>query len=359
MSSADSPLRLGLVGASPGGSWAFTAHVPALTALPGVRISAVATTRRESAEAAAREVGADAWFTDAAALVNSDQVDVVSVVVKVPQHAVAVEAALRAGKPVYCEWPLALDAPTARRWASAAEESGLVTAVGLQGLSGSNVALLRGLVQRGELGEIRVVEAHTSRAKGLPQAPLTPGGSYTVDASFRAGTREVPGGHLLGLVEYLVGVAGLEGQTLKPDPGHLVDSAGNRHEVTAPDTFVASGRLVGGGLLVLDWWDRAPAPRTRVVIHGTRGTAELTSLPGAAPAAYQPQTAPLRLTLSFNDGEERVIEPPSSDLPRPAQHVSATYQRFLDDVRDGTASSVSFTTAARIHELLDEGIPAE
>lgn len=53
-------IRLGLVNASPGSTWAFTAHVPAIASLPGVRISAVATTREVSAAAVARQVGADA-----------------------------------------------------------------------------------------------------------------------------------------------------------------------------------------------------------------------------------------------------------------------------------------------------------
>jgi predicted dehydrogenase len=46
-------IRVGIVGANPSRGFASIAHIPALQALPDFEISAVCTTRQDSAEAAA------------------------------------------------------------------------------------------------------------------------------------------------------------------------------------------------------------------------------------------------------------------------------------------------------------------
>ena len=350
-------VRLGVIGVSPGTSWGFTTHVPAIASLPDARISAVATTREESAVEAARIVGADAWFTDPESLVASDLVDAVVIVVKVPAHGRAVEAAMSAGKPVYCEWPLAPDGATAQKWATIAQQRGLTTAVGLQARKGHAAVQLYQILSQGSLGDIRAVSAHASRARGLAGRPVTRSGAYTLDAANGAGTREVLGGHLLGLIDHLVGIETLSGRALPPNPARVIDDAGGEHVVTAPDTFTATGTVRGGGLLTVSWWDRDPDPCTRIVIHGTRGTAELVTQAGVPAAHNQPQMAPLRLVTTTLDGKRKVVETPESSLPLLAQNVAATYRCFLDDLQNGTHNSAQFTDAAHIHQFLDAGVP--
>ncbi len=51
-------IRVGIVGASASRGFASIAHIPALRALPQFEITAVCTTRQETAEAAARQYGA-------------------------------------------------------------------------------------------------------------------------------------------------------------------------------------------------------------------------------------------------------------------------------------------------------------
>src|SRR4051794_4322426 len=99
-------LRLGVVGASPGATWAARTHMPALATLGEYQLAAVCTTRQESAEAAAKEYEADRAYWDYHDLVADPNVDVVDVCVRVPYHYDIVMAALQAGKHVYCEWPL-------------------------------------------------------------------------------------------------------------------------------------------------------------------------------------------------------------------------------------------------------------
>lgn len=349
--------RIGVIGLSPGASWGFVAHLPAIRSLPDARISAVATTREETAREAAGLAGADAWFTDPAALAGSPLVDAIAIAVKVPAHQEAVQAALAAGKPIYCEWPLAPDAGRAAEWAGIAQAKRLTTAVGLQAHASSVVVELRRLIEDGGLGQIRSVAAQSARRKGIGK-PVAASYGYTYDAASRAGTREVLGGHLIGLIDHLVGIEALAGSSQSPYPPQVSDDSGRVHHVTALDSFAACGRLAGGGLLTLAWWDRDPVPGTRIVIHGTHGTAELTSLPLAAGEDANPQITPLRASITWNDGSGHVIEPAGDGLPLPARNLAAAYRVFLDDLRAGTRNSASFADAARIHRLLDAGVPS-
>src|SRR2546429_5543627 len=100
-------IRVGIIGANPDRGWAKQAHIPALKSLSDdFEITALSTTRRESADAAGKLFGVSAAFDNHQELVTSPTVDVVAVTVKVPHHLELATAALEAGKAVYCELPL-------------------------------------------------------------------------------------------------------------------------------------------------------------------------------------------------------------------------------------------------------------
>lgn len=108
------PIGVGVIGASPGpNSWAANSHIPALHALRGFELRAVATSRRASADAAAQAYGVEG-FDDARKLIDHPGVDLVVVAVKVTRHYDLVEQALAAGKMVYSEWATGCDAGGSR-----------------------------------------------------------------------------------------------------------------------------------------------------------------------------------------------------------------------------------------------------
>src|SRR4030081_790108 len=99
-------IRLGLIGASVKGTWSSRSHLPAVRASSEVELTAVCTTRADSAEAARQAYGARLAFDDYRKMIASPEIDAVAVVVRVPSHYEPTKAALEAGKHVYCEWPL-------------------------------------------------------------------------------------------------------------------------------------------------------------------------------------------------------------------------------------------------------------
>ena len=148
-------IRVGIIGANPDRGWAAQAHIPALRSLSDdFEITALSTTRRESADAASKLFGVPAAFDNHQELVNSPAVDVVAVTVKVPYHLELATAALDAGKAVYCEWPLGNGLQEAESLTALAKKKGVLAVAGLQARSAPAVAYVRDLVEQGYVGEV-------------------------------------------------------------------------------------------------------------------------------------------------------------------------------------------------------------
>src|SRR5438132_178822 len=93
-------IRVGIIGANPDRGWAAQAHIPALKSLSDdFEITALSTSRRESADAAGKLFGVLLAFDNHQDLVNSADVDVVAVTVKVPHHLQLATAALDPTRP--------------------------------------------------------------------------------------------------------------------------------------------------------------------------------------------------------------------------------------------------------------------
>src|SRR5467141_4132411 len=151
----DKRIRVGIIGANPDRGWAAEAHIPALKSLSDdFEITALSTSRRESADAASKLFGVPLAFDNHQDLVNSGAVDVVAVTVKVPYHLELATAALGGGKAVYCEWPLGNGLNEAETLAALAKKQGVLAVAGLQARSAPSVAYVRDLVEQGYVGAV-------------------------------------------------------------------------------------------------------------------------------------------------------------------------------------------------------------
>src|SRR3989449_9212411 len=148
-------IRVGIIGANPDRGWAAQAHIPALKSLPDdFETTALSTSRRESADAASKRFGVPLAFDNHQELVNSTDVDAVTITVKVPYHFELATAALAAGKAVYCEWPLGNGVKEAEKLAALAKKQSVVAVAGLQARAAPVVLYVRDLVRQGDVGEV-------------------------------------------------------------------------------------------------------------------------------------------------------------------------------------------------------------
>src|SRR6201985_2830769 len=184
-------IRVGIVGANPSRGFASIAHIPALQELPDFEISAVCTTRQDSAEAAARHYGVPLAFCDAEKLAQHPDVDLVTVSVKVPDHYRPVMAAIEAGKHVYSEWPLGRDTAEAVRLRDAANARGIRHAVGLQGQMSPPINYMKDLIAEGYVG--RFLSA--TMIGCAPNWGATIDRAYQPDRASGANLLTITGGH--------------------------------------------------------------------------------------------------------------------------------------------------------------------
>lgn len=94
-------LRVGIISAA----WGGFAHLPAWRALPGVEVTAICTSRRETAEAAAARLGIARPFWDAQAMCADPDLDIIDCGTRPAVRLPMILAALAHGKHVYNSAP--------------------------------------------------------------------------------------------------------------------------------------------------------------------------------------------------------------------------------------------------------------
>ncbi|MDP9842543.1 Gfo/Idh/MocA family protein [Streptosporangium lutulentum] len=352
-------VRVGIIGANPDRGWAARAHIPALRALPDFEITAVGTSREASAREAARRFGVLHAFTDPRRLAAHPEVDLVVITVKVPFHFELIQAALDAGKHVYCEWPLARTTEEAAVLAGAARDAGVYATIGLQARHSPVIGYARELIAGGYVGRVTAATIYAARAKGAGGL-LPTGFEYTVDRANAAGTLEVAGGHTLDALEHLLGgITELSAGLSIRRSRQTVPETGETLEVTSPDQIVLHATLAGGAVVSAHIHDaKATDGRTRFEITGTEGDLAIVSGAGG-PGGIQ--MSELRLLGAQGVGGSWQ-ELPAPDryrwIPGAAHgievfNVAQTYARIADDLRTGARTTPDFDDGLRLHRLLD------
>ena len=156
------PVRLAILGAGTIG----TIHGLASLEAPEATVKAVWSRSPHKAQELARRVSATAYESLEDAIADP-QVDAVLICTPTFLHQEHALAAIRAGKHVFCEKPLARDLASARAIAEAAAEAGVLLYVGHVVRFFPEFVRLRELILQGQVGRPAVV--HMSRAASFPR----------------------------------------------------------------------------------------------------------------------------------------------------------------------------------------------
>jgi predicted dehydrogenase len=136
-----------------------TVHVQALRRL-GVRVEGVLGSSAARGAERAAAIGVDRAYASPDELLADDRVDVVHVTTPNHAHYPQVKAILEAGKHVICEKPLAMTSMQSAEMVEIAKASGKVCAVCYNIRFYPLNQQARGMVDAGELGDIRFVSGH-------------------------------------------------------------------------------------------------------------------------------------------------------------------------------------------------------
>jgi predicted dehydrogenase len=345
-------IRLGLIGASVKGTWSARSHLPAVQASSEVELTAVCTTKADSAEAARQAYGARLAFDDYRKMVASPEIDAVAVVVRVPSHYAPTKAALEAGKHVYCEWPLGRTTAEAVELAALAKTRGLVTAVGLQARVNPALMHMKELVDAGFVGNVTAIHVSLMR-EGVLSRPSNR--TWQRDAELGANTLTIANGHTVDAMRFVAGdldrlsavVATQAKQWLDTGTQTLLD-------VTAPDNVLVSGRLANGAVASVHI---AAIPFAgsgyRMEIYGSEGTL-------VASGEDSPQLNKVFLHGATRDNRLAPIAVPERfALAAPgtpsgeAVNVGQMYTLFARAIRTRESRQPNFETAVDLHRLVD------
>jgi predicted dehydrogenase len=346
-------LRLGIIGANMRSHWASRSHFPALLASADWEVTAVCTTRQESADEARVKMHAKLAFDDYRKMVASPEIDAVLVVVRVPSHYEPTRAALEAGKHVYTEWPLGRTTAEAEELTKLAHAKGVRTATGLQARLNPKLMYMKEQIESGYVGDVYACHVSFMR-NGHLQRPSDR--TWQRDVTFGANTLTISNGHAIDALRFVVGnftrvgamVTTQAKQWLETDTKKLVD-------VTSPDNILVNGRLTNSAVAsvhvsAVPW----AGSGYRMEVYGSEGTL-------VASGEDAPQHTEVHLYGARGKEPLRELEVPSrfryvgTNMPAGEPYnVGQMYTRFAHAIRTGQGGHPDFDTAVGLHRFLDD-----
>ena len=339
-------IRVGIVGANARSGWAKMSHVPAINGLPGLKLAAVATRNEQIAREAAEAFGADRWFSDPFAMIRDDQIDVITIAVKVPAHRDLVLAALAAGKAVYCEAPLGRTVAEAEEMARAA--GSLHTAIGLQGRLNPAVRRAAQLLSSGKIGQPLNARIISTTSGFGPEMHSTR--DFFNQTSSGANLLTIAAGHTLDLVEAVLGeVLEVDARTEILWPAVRLTDLGEESLRDTPDQVAVLGRTRSGAVFAADI-NAGVAPediRFSFEIRGSEGWLRLNS---DHPYGFQAGNPKLTSNVDFETPEQASV---SGGLMGAAINVGEVYAHLARDVHAGTYNTPSFEHALHNARLIE------
>ena len=346
-------IRLGFVGANVNSTWSTQSHFPALLASPDVEITAVCTTRPESAEEARQALGAKLAFHDFRAMVVSPEIDAVAVVVRVPSHYEPTKAAIEAGKHVFTEWPLGRNTSEAEELADLARKKDVRTAVGLQSRVSPALLYVKELIENGYVGEVLSCHVTTMRGGAVERSSSE---TWQRDASLGANTLTIANGHVIDALRFVAGnftrvacmVSTQTKQWYETDTEQFV-------EVTSPDNVRVSGQLESGAAAsvhvgAVPW----AGSGFRMEIYGREGTLVVTgSVSSQRGEMLRVRGARSSNELQDLDIPERFVYVPPDFPTGDPFNVGQLYAMFAEAIRTGQNRLPTFDVAVELHRFID------
>ncbi|QDY85567.1 Gfo/Idh/MocA family oxidoreductase [Paenibacillus polymyxa] len=357
-------IRAGIIGGSMNNKWASQTHIPALLKHPDLDITAIGTSRMDSARKSAEDVGAPLAFDDAKKLAASEDVDMVVVSIKVPHHHEAVMAAIQEEKHIFCEWPLGANTAEAAEMARVAELAGIHHTVGLQARQDFEVQTMKRLVEDGIIGEI--VSCHMQVATSGKGGRTDQDTAYLLNRASGANLLTINGGHALDALQYIVGeFRELSAITSSRYNEAMIQETGEIIPKDTADQILIHG-LLEKGIPVSVHIQGGVNSKFELEIQGKKGILRLSQNPSLGHVQFGNLTLE---KLVYDQGSQQshvlngFFEPiyiaaePDVGLDFPQEgvtlNVAKAHHVFARDILMDTRLAPDFNHALQLHQLLD------
>jgi predicted dehydrogenase len=186
-----------------GSGFMGAAHMDALRRVPGVNVVAIASIDAPRARELADQFGVPHVFEDWRALLDRPDVHAVHNCTPNNLHYAVNKALIEAGKHVLSEKPLTMTSAESTDLVRLARERGVVTAINFNYRGYPLVQQARGMIQRGELGELFLVHGHYLQDWLLYDTDY----NWRLESAVSGASRAVAdiGSHWCDLVQFVTG----------------------------------------------------------------------------------------------------------------------------------------------------------
>ncbi len=341
----------------------FYYGVPADT----INIVGVATSRAESAEKAAKEIGCEFWTADYRELLARADIDVIDCCTPNHLHEEIVLAAAEAGKHIYCEKPLSLSVAEGQRMVAAVKEAGVKGQMTFNFRFMPALTRARQLVEAGFLGNIYSFRGRYYRASYVdPNRPL----SWKLrQETTRSGALFDIGAHVLDLLYFLLGDFSSVQATLETIVKERPVAAGAAATgpVDVDDVAYLHVRMADGSLGSVEISRLATGTTNdlQVEIYGDQGALRFKSTDPSWLDIYDMRDPgqPLGGTRGFRKVEtgQRFPGAKAPDWTMPPSfmrsHAECQYQ-FLKAISDDRSPAPSLEDGLRVQEVMEASLAA-
>jgi predicted dehydrogenase len=303
-------LRVGVIGT---GAFAEACHIPGLQSHPAAVVVALCGRRRPHARAMADRLGVRDVHTDYRELCERDDLDAVTVVTPNVCHAEQALMALRTGKHVLCEKPLAMTVAEARAMLEGADASGKVHQVAFTFRYLYGLQELRRRVRAGEIGEPYYLRVQYDSWNGLRPDCLATWRDRQQDAG--GGLLYDIGSHLFDAARYVLGPLDSVTGFLQRVPRTRPDERTGEAMAIETDDVAAAWFRHGSGARGQWWISRISPPFARhgaLEVLGTEGALRAMlsrggrdSLERSTPS--EPGWTPVPLPADAADGQPHAL----------------------------------------------------
>lgn len=259
---AGKKVKVAVIGA---GNVAQLAHLPAYKNHPGVEVVSLVDEDTVKAKKVAEQYGIRTVYEDFTRMLGKEDVDAVDICTPNYLHAPMAITALRSGRHVLCEKPLARNATEAKKMVDTAGKSRRMLMVAMNNRFRRDVEVLHKFVKQGELGTVQLVKAGWRRQAQDWQ-----------DRRWFTDQKKSGGGALLDLglpkMDLALWIAGLKKPTRVTC--NVFRRAG---KVGVEDSACAMVNFAGGSCLILEvtWNLLEPKDHVYLEVYGSKGAATL------------------------------------------------------------------------------------
>lgn len=314
-------VRIGVIGC---GAIAEEAHLPGYAACEDAEIVAVCDTDGDRARAVAAKFGVKDVYTSHNELLKDPSIDAVSICTPNYLHATQTIDALKAGKHVLCEKPMAVSREDAQAMLEAAEAHGKLLMIGFTHRFYRANRYMKKVIASGQIGEVTAIRVR--------MAHHGPYDSWVAksDWFFR---HEMAGGgavldmgiHALDILRYLNGeiseIMGMTSRKVQP--------------IRDEDMAVVLTRFEGGALGYIETgWHSRPGGFNGIEVYGTEGTVIHHYGPG----------------LKQFDAAGKAVEIPAAELAGDGGH-QFEMRHFVECVQNNRAPEVDGTDGYKAIDL--------